>query len=45
MQSRHSVFLFTKVNIPDISGSKLDSIMGDTSITVAIPDHDSLLRW
>jgi len=45
MQSRHSVFLFTKVNIPDISGSKLDSIMGDTSITVAMPDHDSLLRW
>jgi hypothetical protein len=45
MQSRHSVFLFTKVNIPDISGSKLNSIMGDTSITVAIPDHDSLLRW
>ena len=45
MQSRHSVFLFTKANIPDISGSKLNSIMGDTSITVAIPDHDSLLRW
>jgi hypothetical protein len=45
MQSRHSVFLFTKVNIPDISGSKLNSIIGDTSITVAIPDHDSLLRW
>lgn len=45
MQPRHSVFLFTKVNIPDISGSKLNSIMGDTSITVAIPDHDSLLRW
>jgi len=45
MQFRHSVFLFTKVNIPDIAGSKLDSIMGDTSITVAMPDHDSLLRW
>jgi len=44
MHSRYSVFLFSKVNIPDISSNKLNSIMDDTSITVAMPDYDSLLR-
>ena len=47
MHYRCSVFLFTKVNIPDIpdiSDNKLNSIMDDTSITVAMPDYDSLLR-
>ncbi len=44
MYSRYSVFLFTKGNIPDIPGNKLNSIMGDTSITVAMPDYDNLLR-
>ncbi len=44
MHSRHSVFLVTKVNIPDNSGNQLNSIVGDTPITVAMPDYDSLLR-
>ena len=44
MHSRYSVFVFTKVNIPDNSGNQLNSIMGDTSVTVAMPDYDNLLR-